>query len=208
MDDARTVDGWQQINAGVAFVSWSRLAHWDRRQLRFRPAIEDTFEAHQERVHPSYGRLLCWLTFSTGAEYLCKGVCLLRGISPYEGVRNVIRAPNYDENLESWINLVASKDDAAKEPGEFTKPLGRLAPSLLDIEELGENRNRVAASMMYLADAIRNRDAHRYVKDVRSAHFRAIPNLLVPSLNDLLALTDQRDLSERMEILGKISEAP
>jgi hypothetical protein len=202
MDMKTTEDGWRQIQAGVSLVTWSWLASWDSQALYFVPAEQGAFESKHAGVHGSYGRLICWLTFAVGAEYLCKGVCLLKGLSVFETKpKNVIRPPKTGEDLQQWVNLVNQQKDGAPDVQEKelrTKTLTQMVDEVQKITELGSNRDRVAASLKFLASTIRNRDAHRYVQNVRSFHFSAIPDLLVPSLNDLLGVLDRADLKDRL----------
>ena len=72
-------EGWQQIRAGVALIQWSKLASWDGEKARFEPSSQDEFEAWAGKIHQDFGRLICWIAFSVGSEYLIKGVCLVKG---------------------------------------------------------------------------------------------------------------------------------
>lgn len=192
-----TEDGWQQIRAGTSLVAWSRLARWDAQALCFAPARQQDFESDHAGVHATYGRLICWVAFAVGAEYLCKGVCLLQGLRVYEPSRKkVIRPPVPGEDLECWVSLVNQGKDGApsvQQEDLRTRTLAQVVDQVRQIAELGGNRDRVVASMKFLASTIRNRDAHRYAQNVRSFHFSAVPDLLVPSLNDLLAVLDRAD---------------
>ncbi len=197
-----TQDGWRQIQAGACLIAWSQLASWDSQVPCFVPAKQEAFESEHTSVHGSYGRLICWLTFAVGVEYLCKGVCLLKELPVFETKpKPVIRPPKDDEDLQQWVNLVNQQKDGAPEVQENeprTKTLYQLVNEVQKITELGSNRDRVAASLKLLASTIRNRDAHRYVQNVRSFHFSVIPDLLVPSLNDLIGVLDREDLKVRL----------
>ncbi len=45
-------------------------------------AAEDwrVFEGYWPTIDPFFGRLICWITFSAGAELLIKGVCLANDV--------------------------------------------------------------------------------------------------------------------------------
>jgi hypothetical protein len=45
-------------------------------------------------------------------------------------------------------------------------------------------------SMRLLASAIRNRDIHSYVRNVRRLHFHTVRDMFVPALNNLLRSCD------------------
>ena len=197
-----TEDAWRQIQAGASLVVWSRLARWDAGTLRFAPAEQDAFESDHEGVHHNYGRLICWLTFAVGTEYLCKGVCLLRGLPVFEKkLQKVIRPPEAGENIQQWVCLVNQEKNGApsvQQEDRRTKTLAQMVDHIRQIAELGGNRDLVAASMKLLASTIRNRDAHRYARNVRSFHFSAVRDLFVPSLNALLGVLDRKELEIRL----------
>jgi hypothetical protein len=73
-------EAWEQVLAGRGLVTWSRLCAWDAAASRLLPTEEVAFEAGHEAVHPTLGRLLSWIAFGVGAEYIAKGACLLNGI--------------------------------------------------------------------------------------------------------------------------------
>ncbi len=193
MNDSSPDEGWRQIRAGVALVNWSKLVHWDRQTLSFTSVQEDAFESAtgHRRVHRKYGRLICWITFAVGAEYICKGVCLLKGrdvVTPTE----VIRLPYKDEDLQEWIRLVNSDSSAIRQASTKSVTLGKLPVG--DVLDQGFNRDLVIAGVKLLASTIRNRDAHWYAENVRAFHFHAVQSLFVPAVNILLASLDQAEL--------------
>ena len=73
-------DGKLQIIAAMSLLDFSRLVLWDDGLGKFAAAHRDSFESSQREVNPVFGRLICWITFSAGAEYLAKGICLLNGV--------------------------------------------------------------------------------------------------------------------------------
>lgn len=197
-----TEDAWRQIQAGASLVAWSRLARWNPQTLSFAPVGQDAFEADHAGVHRSYGRLICWLAFAVGAEYLCKGVCLLKDLPVFEKKpKKVIRPPQTGDDLQQWVSLVNQEKDGApavQQEDRRTKTLTQMVDQVRQIAELGGNRDLVAASMKLLASTIRNRDAHRYAQNVRSFHFSAVRDLFVPSLNALLGVLDRKELESRL----------
>src|SRR5882724_10145013 len=75
------IDGRLQVTAGAALLPRSRLVEWNRETIVFTPVPRETFEySLQMDVDPALGRLMCWILFSAGAEFLLKRLCLLHGI--------------------------------------------------------------------------------------------------------------------------------
>ncbi len=71
-------EGQKQIQAGINLICWSKLARWGGESKKFVTLPEEEFECFAKSVNSDYGRLICWVTFSVGAEYLAKGVCLVK----------------------------------------------------------------------------------------------------------------------------------
>ena len=190
-------DGWNQVKAGIALISWSRLASFDFAQNTFVASYKEEFEfgPGHKNVHLAYGRVICWIVFSVGAEYLAKGACLLAGATAARPAK-VIRGPEWHEGTEAWSKLVLADDPNTKVTDISLGTLGTLP--IKKIAALGPNRQIVSATMKYLASAIRNRDAHRYAPNVRAAHFRDVPRLFVPAFNALLHTMDQDELRKRI----------
>jgi hypothetical protein len=109
----------------------------------FQATAEDEFEsdAGHRGVHPELGRLICWIGFSVGAEYLAKGVCLLKGKDPTRTAK-IIRPPKWNEDLEEWSRLVNSEDPRVKVED---LSLGTLGKTPIDsIKALGSERAPMA----------------------------------------------------------------
>lgn len=197
MEIDKVGEGWRQTLAGIAMVNWSRLARWDAQTLSFTAARYNDFESSSghQKVHPKYGRLICWLTFAVGAEYLCKGAGLLKG-RDYLKPQSVIRPPGSDEDLGEWTKRVNANEDSVRQPELKSLTLGVVDPG--DLLEPGPDRELVSASVRLLASTIRNRDAHRYAENVRTFHFHTVEALFVPTLNFLLATVDATELQRRL----------
>lgn len=193
-------DGWKQVHAGLSLILWSRLASWNTQKLALVEAQEEIFESlagHLE-VHKRFGRLICWICFSTGSEYLAKGICLLNNIDIQDKSqkrRGNIRPPFYEEDIHDWITLVLADAESVKDkPAQQFLTLGKLP--LKQLGETAEEKALISASFKLLSGSIRNRDAHCYAQDVRAFHFNAIERLFVPALNILLRSLDKSKLSE------------
>jgi hypothetical protein len=86
MKDA-LIDGRLQVLAAVALLEHSRLVRWIPEANKFIPVTMEKFEISWRRdVDPIFGRLICWIAFSAGAEFLAKEHALSRGLR--FGVRN------------------------------------------------------------------------------------------------------------------------
>lgn len=130
--------------------------------LSLYPAIHSKMLGEKE-VDPIVGRLICWITFSAGAEYLAKGVCLLRGVD----IRKLKNDGTTDfgtlKNLhQTWLKKLCAAIHASE-----------------------TDRDRVTACYEHLA-SIRNRDAHGYVPNIRDSHFDDVRNRFVPCFNLLM----------------------
>jgi len=189
--------GWEQIRAGVKLMVWSKLAKWDIDNLRFVAADEDEFEesasGHKE-VHREFGRLICWIVFAVGSEYLAKGVCLLNGRDPRRLKPGVLRVPYQDEDIDEWIQMAINRDVAILETITIFGDLGSINDLLRTILKSPTERDVVFASIDLLRSRIRNRDAHEYARNKRAFHFHIVPDLLIPAFNILLATVDQEGL--------------
>lgn len=182
--------GRLQIRAGLELVTWSRLAHRDHETRMLVAAEEGVFESEvgHYAVHPEFGRLVCWIAFGVGAEYVARGACLIGGLEreiiEKKRTFDVLQAPTYGADLEAWVAQTKRKDSLVWEKRPGFRTLGSLP--IDKIVSLGQERDRVAASMKLLASAIRNRDVHQYVQNVRALQFYTVGALFVPALNSLL----------------------
>jgi hypothetical protein len=194
-------EGWQQVRAGVTLIDWSRLASWCEQGLALVATEEAEFESpagHRE-VHRELGRLICWIVFSAGAEYLAKGTCLLHGCDLLGKPATVYQPPSCCTSVAQWIKLMnVDKGNPLKYEDSSFGTLGSLLPHLRKILKAGQERDLVLASFKYLASTIRNRDAHRYVRNVRMFDFQAVGILFVPAFNILLRSLDQAELRVRL----------
>jgi hypothetical protein len=186
--------GRLQVSAGLALLEDSRLLEWRDRTHRFEPVPRDVFEySWRKDVHPVFGRLICWVSFSSGAELLLKGVCFLRGIDP----RTENEVPCYPMgDLEVWVadylkdwkshgTIFATHFSTL---GTFT--ISKSGPSLTDQLCVASSaspgdRDLLVASYKLLQFSIRNRDVHAYVPNVRDSHFHLVPELFSRALNTL-----------------------
>jgi hypothetical protein len=197
-------EGWRQVRAGIALIEFSRLARWDRVSLTLTPTTAEEFESQDGhgRVHPEYGRLICWIQFGLGSEYLVKGVCILTK-HPVASKASAVRFPSPGQDLAAWAKLVNSKPTPDREPVAGFKTFANLP---FDKVLLGRPEEDIhCASINLLASAIRNRDAHRYVQNVRASHFGEAERLFLPALNSLVGCLEQGELFQQTANLKPVS---
>jgi hypothetical protein len=189
-------DGRLQITAAAALLENSRLLHWNTHVSEFQALERDDFElAWQSEVDPVFGRLISWILFAAGAEFLAKGMCLIKGVE----IRSNIRVPNHPQgSIDAWVsmfrknwrcngtiqttffgtmgNLTSGKKSEPSDLMRLCQVSGATEPG----------RERILAAYELLQKTIRNRDAHAYVPNVRDAHFSLVPNLFAGCFNTML----------------------
>lgn len=197
-------EGWRQVEAGLALIQWSKLAQWDAHQFAFIATDVATFESEEGHgaVHRTFGRLVCWIAFSTGAEYLVRGAWLLKDQVLSKPI-DVFRIPSGDEDLDKWAGDVIKGKVCVKETINELGSLGKV-PWKTVLQGVAKPK-RVQAAYELLRDTIRNRDAHRYSKDVRAFHFHVVGMLFVPAFNAVLRSLNQAELRARVFTLGRTS---
>lgn len=163
----------------------------------------DKFERNAYLSHPQFGRLISWLVFSVGSEYLLKGVCLLRGLKiKKDKPEYVWRPPSEDENLDAWAQMVRVdvKQNKPKKESQATMHEPKFETlSCLPFDEMVKdlpNEDVVFAGIQLLRDTIRNRDAHKYTRSVRESQFYLVPKLFIPTLNAMLSSLDPEHRKE------------
>jgi hypothetical protein len=122
-------EGLRQIEAGVNLVIWSKLAFWDAKNLSLVASKESNFEsrAGHKEVHGQFGRLICWIAFGAGAEYLIKGVCLLNGCD-LNKTSKCTRPSQPGEDIDNWVRLVNNNDPSMLESDIYFGTLAKLRP--------------------------------------------------------------------------------
>jgi len=218
-----TTDGRLQVMAGVSLIEHSHLMTWDACANRFKSVLHDDFESDWRRdVDPVSGRLICWINFSAGAEFLAKGVCLLNGVEIRKPTPKEIPA-NPSKPLGKW----AKQFRVAWKPNGIDKitnygTLGELTSERAQhplLEQLcqrcqatQDNEDRLIAAYKLLALRIRNRDAHAYVPNVRDSSFWLVSDLFLDCFNLLVSwlpggcdtLNKWRDSSEAKRFIDSL----
>lgn len=142
-----------------------------------------------------FGRLLCWINFSAGAEMLAKGLCLLHKVE----IRSPQTVPAYpNDNLATWATAYL-KDwksggtmsgvnyGTLRHLVDQIDPRTKLPPGLPrlfdEVNATQSERDLLLAAYGLLASTIRNRDAHAYVPNVRDYHFPLVGQLFAGCFN-------------------------
>jgi hypothetical protein len=194
------IDGRLQVTAGVGLLECSRLVQWCPGKAKFSPVSRKTFESSWRRdVDPAFGRLICWINFSAGAEMLAKGVCLLHTVE-LRSTQTVPAYPSGDLALWSTAYLKHWKSGGTI-PSIDYGTLGHLVdqtnrktklppalPRLFDkVNVIQADREIILAAYGILARTIRNRDAHAYIPNVRDRHFSLVSRLFARCFNILVS---------------------
>jgi hypothetical protein len=169
--------------------------------LEFAPVDGVDFENSQKEIDREFGRLICWISFGVGAEYLCKGVCILNPSGLQYSHPKVLRIPDSNEDVNNWARLVSKPKGEAEAVYERVQALptfGEIAQRLLTLDSLGGSGALVSASMRLLAGTIRNRDAHSYTANVRTFQFDLVERYFVPSFNQLLRTLPPKALGDKL----------
>jgi hypothetical protein len=177
------------VTAAVSLLQRSRLLRWHRAKAEFVAVDWQGFENCWVRIDPSFGRFICWITFSAGAELLGKGVCLIRDVEVRKpDPKPVPRAPTSGADRAEWARQFCrnEKFGGTIDTTNFGT-LKDLKPHLVRLSEAANadkpERELLLAAFQFLATTIRNRDAHAYVKGVRDDHFHLVAELFVPCFN-------------------------
>jgi hypothetical protein len=196
-------EGALQITAGVALIRASQLLLWDDEIHRFvAPRDAAVFNYLWSILDPGFGRVILWSTFSTGAEYLFKGFLMAND--------DDVRAPELDEKLsmptgsiDQWIDDLYHGNYAAlpKTPMPNFNTFGGIADARLksaadehipdeeasvELLTFEKDKRRVVAARRLLANAIRNRDTHAYIPNVRENNRPTVDQLFRPAFNSMI----------------------
>ncbi|MCY0387913.1 hypothetical protein OVY01_11835 [Robbsia sp. Bb-Pol-6] len=216
-------DGFLQVLAGISLIETSGVLTWNDVANTFDCMNDEHFDGFwRARFGPVFGRTCAWNMFSTGAEFLLKGLML----SFNRPIRTAKKARSYPSNLtksgieqwaadykdeepDVWVGNYKTMGDffhmpPKSEPAHvfidtieavFEILRGRAAPDAL--ERLESDRLLVFAAYDLLRGAIRNRDAHAYVPNARQAHNNLRQAVFLPTMQCLIKwLPRQNDLRE------------
>jgi hypothetical protein len=199
----RTTDGRRQLAAAFAFLEESGLLQWNARNFKFESSHEQIFEKKAKALHPRFGRVMLWVLFSAGAEYLAKGAVILTGhFTPLSKDKISLKnTPWTGEWFQEVIGNTAAKLSA---PYYLTLGNGQLDGALMQLCGAHPDADRVRAAFKVIADAIRNRDAHAYIKGVRADH-HYLTSEFAKAFTALLSCLDPDDVREATHIASHSS---
>jgi hypothetical protein len=201
-------DGILQLAAGISLLRMSNLVLWTDELLRFELRSEDAFEHAARDVDLLFGRLVKWMQFSAGFEFVLKGVLLLAGKDFRVDDKSVVANPTAAEMHSGTWHAGVRTRTARREPTVKYRELGTLIDQPTFLREVvaeqllrqtnESDANRVLAACEFLRDAVRNRDAHAYVPNVRQQQY-VLVTFVAPALNTLLSWVDEPLLREHRE---------
>lgn len=185
-------DGRLQVTAAISLLEKSLLVEWDSIAACFTPIQKDQFEqAWRQDVDPVFGRLICWIMFAAGSEFLAKGVCLVRGIEirterevpchPSEPIQHWAPKFQKDSHVGGMMmtTFFGTLSDLTTNKGSET-PLSRLCTEVCATHK---QKELLLASYDLLRKTIRNRDAHAYVPNVRDLHHSLVAEMFCQCFN-------------------------
>lgn len=199
----------KQFRAGICLIENSGLLQFDRTSFTFQALPEKSFEDKAKKLDKNFGRVMYWVWFSTGAEYLLKGFMIVQDPAFLMRTEKAVALREADDpRSPQWIDDVLSNQGATKLQDVFstmkvayqldtrlltTGIMNGLPPSL-------DEARRTKAAYLLLKDAIRNRDSHAYVEDVRKSHYHMIHHF-APAFDTLLAAAGAKQLLSDQEPL-------
>ena len=191
------------LNASRALLKRSGLVNWTGEAFvaTHQGNDDSCFENYAKNTFdPDYGRYICWVLFSVGAENLAKAACVCNGVVSQKV--SSLGYPKYDDAkpVMGWVEKVLNESMSASDlPAEkyyygnlekYWKPTKHRKAhldALCDKRDVVPNdRKLLIASYKYLTQAIRNRDAHTYVPEQRQKNYPAVQPIFVPSFNTLV----------------------
>ena len=200
------IDSRLQITAAMSLLCRSRLVYWNPHQpYGFHGGDHDDFEKNAvPDMDDHFGRLMLWQLFAAGSELLAKGVCLAHNL-PIRHDQNVIAPPNdkMPAAIAAWLAKIATPPfPPRKQPAVHYGQLGGLVydrkptkhqpggPPWFDlllakVPHTQQDREKLFGAYRFLAETIRNRDAHAYIPHVRDEHHWAAGKVMAPAF-DLL----------------------
>lgn len=207
------IDARLQVTAGVHLLEFSGLVRWNSHAGRFSPITRDEFESASKHLDFVFGRLISWINFSAGAEFLAKGVCLVCKVD----LRTDKLVPAYPStDLNAWVKQFQPSAQGTLCTTNFGA-IGQLykkhLKSLCDKRATATERQQLLAAYELLGSTIRNRDAHAYVPNVRDSHFGLVSELFAGCLDLLVSwlpngpqtLNDWMDQDETVRFIGSLN---
>jgi hypothetical protein len=165
-------EGKLQVTAAAGLLQHSRLVQWNRTKVEFAGVDWQEFDTYWVEIDRYFGRFICWITFSAGAELLVKGVCLRHGVDIRE-FPPAPEAPRFGVLGDLW----------RKRKGKNT----HLDCLFQRVQAETKDQKFVLDTYKLLAKNIRNRDVHAYVPNVRNNDFNLVSDRFVPCFNLMMS---------------------
>jgi hypothetical protein len=194
----KSTDGRLQVTAALSLLEKSGLVRWSPEEAKFEPAEPDDFDCYWRGIDPVFGRLMCWMQFSAGAEFLAKGVCLVREVD-VQTEQDVPVYPTTD--IDRWVRDFRKGETRTVRVTDYgaignlyndvwnkkRKIRAELPGLCASVGATREMKELLLAAYELLGRSIRNRDAHAYVPKVRDSHFDLVPQLFSRCFNLLVS---------------------
>jgi hypothetical protein len=172
----------QLVEAGLSLIVDSGLVALRAGLLKSRLGFEKWM-----KEQPRHRRVEAWIIFSTGAEYLIKGICLSHNL----GVLNLEKEYPDIGTLHPYYNKVRDKQKVVVPDTPYLRTLlGNLNRSG-EWPSVKKYCNRLAE--------IRNRDVHIFIAGVRTKNFEELDSGILDMLNLLLGCLPQGFHINRLE---------
>ena len=152
-------EGRLQVTAAACLLQHSGLLQWHG-TVQCTAVDWQEFEAYWRGIDHHFGRFICWITFSAGAELLIKGVCLAHGV-------DVGHRPQSFGNLDGTLKRLG---------GLFEK-----------VPVAGPTEQRLVRTTYGRLKKIRDRDVHAYWPNVRNDDFDLVAEVFVPCFNLMMS---------------------
>jgi hypothetical protein len=98
------------------------------------------FEDAARRVDPAFGRLICWMTFSAGVEFLGKGLCIANGIDFWSQVKPARTCDLPSQPIADWLRATAGRPELKEVPSYGT--IGSLTWRQEGVESPGQETGK------------------------------------------------------------------
>ena len=161
----REIDGKLQVIAAMRLFKFSRLIQLDVGPSQFTAASYDSFESGCKEIDPVCGRLVCWIGFSAGAEFLAKGVCLLR-----------------DVEVRTTSKLGATDFGTLGDLNGKNKQKGKLG-HLFDSVQANDVQQQLVMRAYKKLAANQNSESNTYIPNLRINDFQVLGKTCVPTFN-------------------------
>ena len=155
------------FKASKALLTSSGLVRWNGNTfVATHPTKDDSaFEKYaRTKFHPCYGRYMCWVLFSVGAENLAKAACTCSGVVKIPNSPSKLPYPIYEDwlSLKDWGDKVLNGTRDENDPpqpekydfgdlGEYWQCEKYLDKLCNKCKVLSDNRKMLKASYKYLA---------------------------------------------------------